>query len=292
MPTRVVSTTDGPRLTVNALIKSPTVIPARILATMDQLFIADQLLRPADSAPSGVVQFYESTPLFAEDDAVDVAEFGEIPVARTDTGNLMTALTVKKALAVEVSQEMVNRNQVDRVNTSIQQVRNTMVKTWDAAFIAALLANPDVHSMAASVAWSDSTSKIRKDLASAIQLAVDEKMGFNPDTLVISTTTATDFLASDDVSKVFVGNIADQNPQLTRRIGTFYGLDVWQTYALPTGDALVLERKTVGGISDERPLQATPLYVERKTETWRSDVIRQSAVFIDQPKAATLITGV
>jgi hypothetical protein len=79
------------------------------------------------------------------------------------------------------------------------------------------------------------------------------------------------------------------------------GLDVYTSWRLnayiPNG-ALVLQRNVVGAISDERPLGATPMYPEGgggnggKTESFRTDMTRASAIAIDQPKCACVITGV
>lgn len=300
MTTRFISVDDGQKLTVSALVKDPTLIPRRILDIANNMFVADKILRPGPSLPSGVAKYFESTPMFADDDVAIVEEFGQIPVGRNSLGDVKFLRAVKRALAVLISQEMINRNDVDAVNTQINQVRNTMVKGIDDAAMGTILGNASVNTIAASAAWSSSTSKIRLDLADAIKSVADStdanggNFGFTPDTLVINTTAQADFLSSDDVAKVFVGNVADQNPLLLGKLGpNFFGLDVMVTRsATLAGKALVLERGTVGFISDERPLQATPLYEDRPTETWRSDTVRASAIGIDQPKAACIITGI
>src|SRR4051812_28516594 len=134
MPTqRIVSVQDGPRLTVSQMVKSPTLIPKRIISNLQQEFIVDSLLRRLPATESGAYVYDESTPLFADGDAAIVEEFGEIPTISGRVGARKVALTVKRALAMLVSQEMVNRNNADRVNTQITQIRNTMVRTWETA---------------------------------------------------------------------------------------------------------------------------------------------------------------
>jgi hypothetical protein len=71
-----------------------------------------------------------------------------------------------------------------------------------------------------------------------------------------------------------------------------FGLRLVTSWRLDPDKAILLESKTVGGISDERVLGSTPLYEHKPTETWRCDVSRMSAVFIDQPKAGVVITGI
>ena len=53
-PNIVVSAQDGPQLTVNDIIKSPAVVPRRVLDITKNRFIADQLLRKGPQADAGV----------------------------------------------------------------------------------------------------------------------------------------------------------------------------------------------------------------------------------------------
>lgn len=302
---KVVSVQDGPKVTVAAMVKNPTVIPARIISDLQQQFIVDALLRKLPATDSGMVQYDESTPLFADGEAEIVEEFGEIPTIGGRLGARKVAFTVKRALALLVSQEMVNRNNVDRVNKQIKQIRNTMVRTWETTFFTALLNHPDVGSINASAAWDAVGAKIRFDLTEAgllIENAApaddpDNYFGFEPDTLVVGKRTKADLILSDDFNKVFRQNpLSASAPEYKGTLpGEFYGLKILvsrEMDRLAPGKALLLEAKTVGGISDERPLSSTPLYPDRPRETWRTDTVRQSAVVIDQPKAAIWINGV
>lgn len=307
MTTRVVSYQDGPRLTVNMMIKDPKLIPARILDMMNQQFFVDQLLRNAGSADSGVVQYFESTPQFATDGSSIVQEFGEIPATTGDMGQPMAAHVVKRALALKISQEMIDRNNVDRVNVQLTQIKNSFQRDWEDAFLAQVRAKLPTLVSTASGAWTTSSvTGIRKDLADAllaIQLASTDaadntgvnKLGFDPDTIVLNHSVATYMALNDDMNKYFVyGNrTADAPAEGLTLPGLLFGrFRVIKSWRLDTDSAIVCEAKTIGGIADERPLQATPLYEHRPTETWRSDVIRSSAVFIDQPKAGIVITGI
>lgn len=309
-PTKVVSNTDGTRLVLADLVKAPTVIPARTIDMMDQRFLVDAVLRKGDDAPGGAVIFWESTPLFADDNPQVLDEFGQIPVATGSLGNRKIVRTVRRAFAIRVSKTMIDRNAVSRVTQQMVQCRNTMVVAWEDAFFSALIANPNVNTIATDQHWGSTSSHIRKDINTAkfiiknaaADAAGKQKFGFNPDTLVISTQIELDFLDSDEVSKPFVGNIASENIQYKGVLpNKFLGLDVlvsWRLSIYAPNTALVLERNTVGFISDERPLGSTPMYPEGgggnggPREAFRADITRQSAIGIDQPKAACLITGV
>lgn len=301
--TKVVSVQDGPRLTVSSLIKNPTVIQRRLISMMENQFIVDSLLRKLPPTDSGVYEYHESTPLFADGDAEIVEEFGEIPVITGRVGQRKVAYTVKRALALLISIEMRNRNNIDRVNTQQVQIKNTMIRTWETAFFRVLLNHPDVPSLAATGAWDDSSSKIRTDIAEATSLIEDATtgeaqnyLGFTPNTLVIGKRTRTDLIQSDDFMKAYSDKLVDQSPAYTGTLpGQFVGLNIMvsrEMDRLAPGRALLLERGTVGGIGDERPLHVTPLREDPDREVWRSNTIRQSAIVIDQPKAAAWITGV
>lgn len=295
-PVRITSSATGPQITVNTLIKDPRLVPERILKLADEKFVADKLLRNAGNAPGGAVQVFESPPLYAENDPEIVAEFAEIPVAHTQVGEPELVPTVKRGLAVVVSEEMRRRNRMDLVNKQIRQVVNSVVRSIDGTFIDALLAAIDAGNQVASTAdWDAGTgTTIRGDIAEAKQAIVDHKRGFNPDTLLISPTVATILETAPEVNEVFVGNVASSRPALAGQLPPrLSGLQPVVSYSVPDTSAYVLESGVAGGIADERPLSSTELYLWKpEAETYRSDTTRQSAVFIDEPLAIAEITGI
>ena len=306
MAKSIASQSDGPRLTVATMTKEPTLIPRRILSTLENQFIADDILRRLPPTQSGTYLFDESTPLFAEGDAPVVGEFGEIPLISGRVGARRVAVTVKRALGLQISIEMRNRNDVDKVNTQITQIKNTFVRTWETAFVNALLQHPDIHRMSAGAAWDSVGSAIREDLIEGTNLienssldgaANEDFFGFSPNTMVIGRNVRDALMLSDDFNKAYVDNKADESILYTGKLpGRFFNVDAFMVSRemdrLSPKGALLLERKTVGGIGDERRLQSTPMYEDKNRETWRSNTVRQSAVVIDQPKAACLIENV
>lgn len=305
MATKIVSVQDGPRTTVSDLIKAPTLIPERVLHLMLNMFLADFILRPAGSVPSGVLIYRESEPLFADGDAEVVEEFGEIPLITTSRGVRKVAKTVKRALGILVSQEMLDREAMDEVNKQITKVTNTMIRTWNKVFLDLFLTNPGIATMAVAAPWTGTSSKVRKDLALG-KVAVsnadtdtsngtgESKLGFEPDTLIVNIATAATFEYSDDINKPYVGNIADESPQYRGTLPReFAGLRIMKSFQVPANKAILLQRGIVGGIADERALHGTPLTLQSdNTETYRSNIIRRSAMFVDQPQAAIVLTGV
>lgn len=314
MPAQVIgSRQDGPRLTVATMMKSPTLIPKRIITLMSQAFLTDTVLRNGDDNNSGVVLYFETTPLFAQDDPAVLDDFAQIPTTNGSLGTPKVVRVVRRALGLRVSKTMIDRNQRDMVNTQITQIRNTMIRAWEDAFFSALIANPSVQTMATDTPWDSDTSHIRKDVNAAKFLIKNasadgdgqngaSKLLFKADTLILSTVTETDFLDSDEVQTIYRGNLAASSLQYTGTLpNKFLDLDVvtsWRLDEYLFGGALVCQRKVVGFISDERKLSATPMYGEGNgpnggpTESWRTDTTRASAIGIDQPLACVAITGV
>jgi len=306
MAKSIASQSDGPKITVAAMTKNPTIIPRRILSTLQNQFIADDVLRRLPPTQSGTYLYEESTPLFAEGDAPVVGEFGEIPLISGRVGARRVAVTVKRALGLQISIEMKNRNNIDKVNTQVTQIKNTFIRTWETAFVNGLLLHPDIHHITAGAAWDDPASAIREDLIegtnaienSSLDDAPNEDFfGFSPNTLVIGRNVRDALMLSDDFNKAYVDNKADESILYTGKLpGRFFNVDAIMVSRemdrLSPDGALLLERKTVGGIGDERPLRSTPMYEDPNRESWRSNTVRQSAIVIDQPKAACLIENV
>lgn len=310
---RITSFQDGPRLTVNQLVKAPTVIPARILQMMEQQFIVDQVLRSAPGAPGGAVLYNESTPLFSEDGAFDMEEFSEFPTTMGDLGQPKVVRTIKKGLSLKISQEMIDRNAMDAVNVQMQQVKNSFLRTWEDYFLAGFLGNAAIPTLAASAAWgatATAATNVYTDLAHAVYNVCNadadssngtgqQKFGFEPDTIILNRLVLAKLLSDANVTKVLqVGDAATRQPFIagTSTVGEVifgaFGLKVVPTWRLTPDKVIIVQSGVIGGIADERPMGATPLYEHRPTETWRTDVSRVSAMFVDQPKAGLILTGV
>lgn len=311
MVTPVLSLYDGPRITVNALMKSPLTIPARVLDTMRNTFLMEALLRDAGSNPASLVQFWESTPLYAEaSDAFNVAEFAEIPATRGLLGTPRVAVATKKGLGIKVSQEMRDENSMDMLNLQITQARNTTRRTWLRAMLA-VLTDPafGIPTIAASKAWTDPTSTPLHDIAAAREVVAsavpagtqgDDNLGFEANIMALNPSLAVPLGDNTQIQTVLRGSpLADEQIQYTGKLpNQISGLTGVTDRSWPVQRVLIAEAKTLGFYSDARPLTVTPMYGEGNgpmggpTETWRSDITRKTAIGLDQPLAACWITGV
>lgn len=301
MPVAYVSAQDGPRVTVNDFTKSPRVIPRRMISLFQNQFLVDSILRDGGDNFGSVV-YEESTPLFAADGSAIKAEFAEYKIVQTQAGIPKVVISLNRGLSILISEDMRRRNQVGRVNTQLIQVRNTLVRDWDGSFRTAIINHPSIPTFPATAFWDITTTNIRKDIIGAKKVVTEAVVpgqpenwfGFNPDTIVMSPTTAQSIVLSDSFNQLYLGgNISDKNLQYTGKLpNQILDLDPLVSRTWPNTEVLICERKTLGFISDERALRATNLYEDPDTETWRSNVSRISAVGVDQPFAAVRLIGV
>lgn len=309
MPSPTTYSNSGVRITVNAMIKDPLLIRARMLQMMDQQFIMEALLRKAPPAEAGVILYNESTPLFTDDDASVIAEAAEIPLVQGQDGVPKAAFTIKTGMGIEITIEMKNRNRVDLVTTRMTQVKNTIQRHWERRLFNALNAAVpagNTITLGATASWTGGTAgsiKIRNNLVDAMQLVreavvpnqgTDAYLGFEPNTLVISTRTMAAMMKDDDFRKAYEGSpLAEKNPYYTGQLEkNVMGLDIMTSRFMNDDYAFLLEKNVVGGYSDERPLNVSPTYPDNDREIWRSNVIRHTGIFIDQPLAIAKINNI
>ncbi|HEX4688639.1 MAG TPA: hypothetical protein VH228_17800, partial [Nocardioides sp.] len=198
----------------------------------------------------------------------------------------------ERALAILISDEMQRRMDVDPVNTQLMQVKNTLVQTWDVAFLAELNASV-TQVVSSSTNWSTETTgaNIRKDLVAGMKIIAtaaapgqNTSFGFSADTMVVSPATKFNIIKQSDFNAPYVGNIADENLQYTGKLpNQIMGLDVVVSRQHSDTRVTLMQRKTCGFIADELPLQVSGMYRDEPRKTSRCDVQRASAIGIDQP---------
>lgn len=296
-----ITSQDGPKITINAYLKDPLLVPTVVIDMMDQGFLADSILRRAGAADAGVIRFSESTPIYA-DSAVRIrAEMAEVPIAMGSLGSPNVAYTEDRSLSVVITDEDKRRSNIDKLAVRMMQVKNSLIQAWDGTFVSKVLSNASVNTFTAAGVWSGASYDIRNDILSAAKLidtAVDAQgstFGFQADTLVVNKNTKYDLLRSTQFQTPYVGNIASENLKYTGVLPQKlldFDVTVVPTSILPNGTAILLQRNVTGFIADEIPLNATALYREEPKKLWRADVQRVSAIGIDQPKSACVITGI
>jgi hypothetical protein len=303
VPVPAYSSLDGPRITVDAMLKDPLFIPALILDMTQNEFIVDAVLRAGGLTQSGAVRYAESTPLYADDTPEIRAEFAEVAVVPTSVGIPRVVFTHERAMAIMVSDEMRRRQLIDPVTRQLQQVKNTMVYSWNSAFYSAIIANAGVQTLAVSNPWASSNATIRADIANSVYLVENAQitssigfnsyLGFEADTMIINHGTKNTLLQSSSFAAPYIGDLASENLQYTGVLpNKIFNLDVLVSRQVPAGNAIIMQRQRCGFIADELPFQAGPLYRDEPRKTFRSDTQRSAAIGLDQPLSICLVSGI
>jgi hypothetical protein len=299
MPVRVVSSAASQPITVNALINNPLIIPERIIKVLSDQFVMDSVLRYAGNVTGGAVSFRVSSGLFADDSSEIVHPGAEIPLVARTIGDLQSARVSKRGLGIEIDREMRIRNATGEVERQLTILQNTMIRDIDGAFVTTLR-NGVSQSVAATAAWDSGSATIRKDILAAQSLITNSQapnttggnnfMGFMPDTIIFNPNTKSKLVGNSSFLTLVLGGLAPTN---TNQLpGSILGLTPRVTWGVPDGEAWVMQSGIVGGYADEIPLEATALYYEEPRQVWRSDTVRSTVGFIDEPLAACKITGI
>lgn len=300
----ITSAYDGPQITVDELMADPTYIPQRIIDDLDNAFVEDLFFRDGGSN-KGVVAFREAAGLYLADDAEEIAEYGEIPVSAPELGSLNAAFGIKTGEAIRISWEQRTENKVDAVTRAMDALEKTVLRHGVNAVFAAFNA-ASIPELQASAAWNAGDPV--KDLFDAIEMVQgahedgDETRVFDydPNTLLVHPQALTKIIRNDQIQKLYIGNVANENPIYKGLTGyqLFGTLNVATSRLMPKDEAYVFEQGAAGFKSDTMPLTATPLYVEGGDSpiggpamSWRSDLVRKRAIAVDNPKSVVRIKG-
>ena len=282
-------TTTGTRLSVDRLLKSPTVLAKRIV-TDDTKFMSDLLFRPG-TTESGAVIYAESA---IEDRYPTRGEFTEIapgaayPMVDIAETADKVALSTKYGAGYEVTVEAKRRNQLNVIAKGNLKLRNALLRQDAARCLAAFDAKaPTVNSTGA---WT--TTKVWKtDLLQAKASIVGLRLGYKPDTIMISPTTETNLLLLDDLQNWAPREDANRNPLYSPTIAGLLGFNWLVNEFVDDDQAIMLQTGVTGVNIVESPytVQVIPDPLLGKeyviADKWGVPII-------DEPGSALVINGI
>ncbi|MFY1686487.1 hypothetical protein [Plantactinospora sp. WMMB782] len=246
-------TLAGDLLTIDRLLKSPTLIRRRLQTLGDLRFVADQILTQRFRSSGGAVLYEISEPIFNEREIEAVAPGSEYPRDTPVRGEAATAAVSKWGQAVFLSDESIKRNvfggtEVDR---SLRKVVNTVIRKVDRITIAAV-ASAVTATQPAQDGWEGNGAQMLRDIELAKAEIADLDMGYMPDTIMMSTQKYA-LLVSDDKIATLRRRETSDNPVYSGQIEVIAGLNVVTTSAgnLPTDDVWILDSRQLGGMADE-----------------------------------------
>lgn len=291
-------------LSVDEMLANPSFLPEVFLNSMNgeeaqRLFFRDVTVN------SNVIAYREAAPSYLEDEVENVAEYGEIPVSDPTAGDWQTTPVEKVGIGIRVSWEQRNDNDVDAVQREMTARMNTVLRKEARDAIAALDAAP-VQSLAVTTAWNNGGSAAN-DLLDAQELilgATDAEghyYEYQPNVLWVNPTTLSVIKRDADMQKLYVGDMASENP-LFKGVGfqpiLFDQVQVVADFSVPKGTLYLGVEGTSGFRGQREERQMTDFYAERgdsklggSTMSYRSDVVHRRAFAVDAPKSVVKITG-
>jgi hypothetical protein len=283
-------TISGQNLTLSIWLKSPALVQRAIEDLSLNRFIADLIFSGGPEASGGAVVYDQITQtyMFLDRDVQDIRAGAEYPILNGSYPTPNVALTRKWGGEVKLTYDEVRRDRRDLLNKEMIRLRNTIVRKVDAVAVAALKAAP-VYTMTASGSWRSSSTDIITDLATGLETVNGPDFGYEVDTALINPREVTGMLSSAEIRTALPRERTDV-PIATGNLGRLLGIDFVQTNRVNPGEIFLLQRKRVGGISDEVPMHAKPIDDERR-DSWYIHGARQVVPYVTDPKAVCWITG-
>ena len=287
------------------MLANPTILPEIFRESFEGEEAHRLFFRTIPSA-SNVVGYYEAQANFLEDDVQNVAEFGEIPVSDPSGGELQTLKLEKNGIGIRVSWEQRNDNDVDAVQREMISRQNTLRRKDGRDALAALSA-AKVQTFAATTAWNQEGSNPASDMLDSIELiqGAEDTNGnyfeYEPDVLWINPMTLTALKRNAEVQKLYIGDMAHENPLFTGIAAEpllFGNLQVVKDFTIPKGEAFLGVEGISGFMAQREDRKVTDFYPERGDSqlgganmAFRSDAVHRRGFGVDNPKSVVKLTG-
>lgn len=263
---------------LHLLLSNPTVIAHRVAELADQKFIADFLLSGRYSAQGGGVFYETGEEIYVGEDPEAVSPLGNYPTVILESGEVVSARTVKWGLDTVVSDEKISRQGIAYVNRGITRLVNTVVRHVDRVAMA-VIASRVTSTFASLETWSTAGKAV--EAITTIQ-AERAELGFG-----IDLDTAV--LRPAQYAKV-IGMLIDDKA-LPREQGETairgnlpvdaLGLTWATTPHFQGANPLLVDREQLGGMADEN--FGGPGYVRTEAFGVEAKTIRE-----EKPEGYTL----
>ncbi|ALY09662.1 major capsid protein [Arthrobacter phage JKerns] len=280
---------NKPQLTVNALLKAPTVLQKRII-TPSQNFLSDELFRPG-TTESGVVIFNRAkqSDIYPSRGDVEQIEPGaEFPYVDVDEEGAEMALSTKFGAGYVVTDEARSRNQLSVITKGNLKVRNALLRQDAYRCLAAFRgAVPTVN---ATDVWTTPRAW-REDILRNVAGVQRLGLGYSPNTAIISPNTATELLLLPELDSLLPRENKALNPVYNPTLSGLLNINWVVNEFASDFEVILLETKMTGTNVVEKPYGVE---VVREGTRKRDHVLadKWSVPVIDEPESALIITGI
>lgn len=233
---------------LHLLLSNPTVIAQRVAELADQKFIADFLLSGRFSAQGGGVFYETGEEIFAGEDPEAISPLGEYPTVVLESGEVVSARTVKWGLDSVVSDEKIARQGIAYVNRGITRLVNTVVRHVDRVAMA-VIASRVTSTFASLETWTTAGNAVEALMTIQAERAA-LGFGIDLDTVVLRPAQyakVIGMLIDDKALPRESGATAIQGNLPVDALGL-----TWATTPHFQGaNPLLVDREQLGGMADE-----------------------------------------
>jgi hypothetical protein len=296
-------TLSGDLLTISRFLQSPTQLSRALRSIMNLRFVSDQLLTNQYRTSGGAISYEVSEPILNTRAVQAVAPGSTYPFDVPAGGTAALAAVKKWGEASFLSDEQVKRSVYagNEISRTLQKAVNTVVNKIEAITIAAI-GSAVTQTQAAGAAWNAATPTIFRDIELAAAKIADQNQGYNPDTILMSTTKYA-YLISDATVSNLRAREDTTNPIYGGRMAQIGGFNVVYTSVsnLPSDDVWVLDSTLLGGMADEVNNDPGYVTVDRNIQVqservagrdgWNLWARRLTVPIVQEPAAACKITG-
>lgn len=292
-------------LTVEEALANPHFMPELLLEELNGEEVQKMFFRDV-TVNSNIIAFRESLPSYLEDDVERVAEFGEIPVSDPTAGELKTVPVEKLGIAIRVSWEQRNDNDMDAVRRELEARKNTILRSQARAAISALN-GAGIQEHQVTTAWDQQGSNPAADFLDAAEIILGAEdgdghyYGYQPNVLLIHPMTLNLLKRNEEVQKLYIGNMASENPLfkgVSEEPLMFGNVQVVKSFFVPKGEAYLGQEQTAGFMGQREPAWTSDFYEERGQSgrgganmSYRSDYVHRRGFAVDGPKSLVKLTG-
>lgn len=298
-----VPTLSGDLLTISRFLQSPTALSRALRTVMNLRFVSDQLLTNQYRTSGGAISYEISEPILNTRAVSAVAPGSTYPFDTPAAGTGALASVKKWGEASFLSDEVVKRSVYagNEIARTLQKAVNTVVNKIEAVTIAAI-GSAVTNTSAATAVWTTGSPNIFRDIEKAAATIIDQNQGYNPDTILMSSTKFA-YLVSDLTVASLRARENTTNPIYGGNMTNIAGFNVVYTSVgnLPSDDVWILDSRMLGGMADE--VNNDPGYttidknIQVQTERiagrdgWNVWARRLTVPIIQEPAAAVKITS-
>lgn len=281
---------DGPNVTVAAVMAQPTWLRAKIADLTEGNELLSTFFSPAGATVTGGGILHPrltGADRYTADDVVERGPGDEYQRVRAIDPDYRLALVKDYGATVEITDEEIDRGDISALNNKVSQLSNTLTRKLNVKALEAIDdAQPD--EIPASAAWTSFITvgpadqitphvlRPLSDLLRARNAFVEDRLGFLPDTLLLS---------SDDALALSIGYAEDLSNVLTAA-----GLTMVTNPYVPAGRAYVVQKGKPGIVGYERPL-TVDIIDQREKRQKLIQVYAVPAFAVDRPQATKVVTA-